>query len=67
MNKAQAKKIVLSQLASYLRREVIVDGVNAESDIVILEVAQAELIAVFERRSIGVAVPERFDVSPTNG
>lgn len=61
MNKAQAKKLVLSQLAGYLGREVIVHGVVAEQDLEVLTSAQAELIAEFNRRALGVAVPDRFD------
>lgn len=61
MTKAQAKKLVLSQLAGYLGREVIVDGVVDELDLDVFSSAQAELIAEFNRRAAGCSVPERFD------
>jgi hypothetical protein len=50
-SKAQAKRIVLGQLASYLRRENIVDGVDDNRDIELMENAQRELIAEFEKRA----------------
>ena len=61
MNKAQAKKLVLSQLAGYLGREVIIDGVVDDRDLDVLTSAQAEVIAEFNRRAVGVSVPDRFD------
>lgn len=61
MKKSQAKKIVLSQLAGYLRREVIVDGVVTEENIEIFEAAQGELIEEFERRAVGVSIPEHLN------
>jgi len=64
--KATMKKLILSQLAGYLRREVIIDGMNDEADIAIAEAAQDELIAEFTRRSVGCKVEERWD-TPRNG
>lgn len=61
MNRAHAKKLVLSQLASYPRREVIIDGVVEENDLKVLEDAQADLIAEFTRRGAGAELPERFN------
>lgn len=58
MKKSQAKKIVLSQLAAYLRHSVRVDGVVTERDLETFEAAQRELIEEFERRAEGVSVPE---------
>lgn len=52
-NKAQAKRIVLGQLASYLRRENIVDEVDDACDVELMEDAQRELVAEFEKRARG--------------
>jgi hypothetical protein len=54
-SKAQAKRIVLGQLASYLRRENIVDEIDDDRDVELMENAQQELIAEFEKRSRGEA------------
>lgn len=61
MNRKAAKRIVLGQLASYLRREVILDGVADERDVATFEVAQKELASEFLRRAGGEQIPERFD------
>lgn len=66
MNKSQAKKIVLSQLAAYLRHEVIVDGVDTESDLVVFQAAQDDLIVEFERRGRGALVPDRLNKTHSN-
>ncbi|MDO8728674.1 MAG: hypothetical protein Q7K26_02135 [bacterium] len=60
MNKAQAKKLILSQLAGYLGREVIVDGVVEDLDMEIFSAAQADLILEFQRRAGDCSVPDRF-------
>lgn len=61
MNRKKAKRIVLGQLAGYLRREVIIDGVVDEKDLAVLEAAQKELISEFLRRASGEEIPTRFD------
>jgi hypothetical protein len=54
MTKDQLKKVILGQLATYLAREVIIDGITADTaDFARAEQAQSELIAEFERRSGG--------------
>ncbi|HCF7071157.1 TPA: hypothetical protein NIJ37_003516 [Pseudomonas aeruginosa] len=50
MDKRELKKQILGQLASYLRREVIIDGLHGD-DMAMCDSVQAELAKEFERRS----------------
>lgn len=62
MNRAQAKRIILGQLCSYLKREVQIDGVDSEKDLAVMEAAQNELIAEFSRRAGNAVYEDRWDV-----
>ena len=53
MNKRDIKRVVLGQLATYLRTEVIIDGCSSE-DLARAEEAQRELAEEFDRRCNGV-------------
>jgi hypothetical protein len=50
MDKRELKKQILAQLASYLEREVIIDGLDG-ADMAKCDEVQAELAAEFKRRS----------------
>lgn len=44
---------MLGQLASYLRRENIVDGIDDDGEVELMDKAQLELIVEFEKRARG--------------
>ncbi|QMI49988.1 hypothetical protein [Burkholderia sp. MBR-1] len=59
MNKRDIKRVILGQLATYLRTEVILDGCSQE-DLARAEEAQQELATEFERRCNGAQYSETW-------
>lgn len=60
MNKKDLKKVILAQLSSTLRSEVIIDGIHGDDMDRAYEV-QKEIADEFERRSAGATYSADWD------
>ena len=65
MDKRDLKRVVLGQLATRMRMEVLVDGITEEGDLARAEQAQLELAVEFERRCNGATYDPRWDKQTT--